>query len=320
MSMKLGFIYAGQGSQRVGMGQDFYEKFPIYKNTIDEASKNVKKVTDMDVAELSFNGPMEQLSQTKYTQPAMVAFAIGVTKLLKNAGITPDYTCGLSLGEYSALYSAEALDEDAIMELIAKRGKYMEEASKGLNVKMAAVLGADRETVVESCKEVTAAYRGEKIVQAANFNCPGQIVISGDAAAVDKASANLKEAGVKRILPLNVSGPFHTKLMKPAGDALAKEFKNVDFKSLKSKVVFNCLGAEKTENDSIPDLLERQVQSSVYLEDSIKYMVDAGVDTIVEIGPGKAISKFVKKTTPDVKVYSIDTVEDFETVVEELRA
>ena len=316
----LGIVYAGQGSQRVGMGQDFYEKYDSFRKTFDGATEAVKKVTDMDVAKLCFEGPEEQLSQTEYTQPAMVAFAIGVTKLLREAGITADYTCGLSLGEYSALYEAGTINEEDVMELIAKRGKYMAEASEGLDVKMAAVMGADRETVFECCGKANAELMGEKIVQAANFNCPGQIVISGDALAVDKASAYLKEAGAKRIVPLKVSGPFHTSLMKPAGDKLAEEFKNISFNEEQSKVVFNCLGREKNDGEDIPTLLEKQVQSSVYLEDSIKYMVDAGVDTIIEIGPGKAISKFINKTVDDVKVYSIDSVEDFENTVKELGA
>ncbi len=316
--MKLGIVYAGQGSQRVGMGQDFYEKYDSFKSTIDEATDIVSKVTEMNVADLSFNGPMEQLSDTKYTQPAMVAFAIGITKLLHEKGVTADYTCGLSLGEYSALYEAGVLDEATILELIAKRGKYMAEAAEGLDVKMSAVLGLDRETVLECCEKTNQELKGEKIVQAANFNCPGQIVISGDSMAVDKASTYLKEAGAKRILPLKVSGPFHTQLMKPAGDKLAAEFENVDFKEAKSKVIFNCLGKENDGSNSVAQLLEKQVQSSVYLEDSIRYMADAGVDTIIEIGPGKAISKFINKTVDNVKVYSIDTVEDFEKTLEEL--
>ena len=316
----LGIIYAGQGSQRVGMGQDFYEKYDSFKKTIDEASDVVSDVTAMDVAKLSFEGPIEQLSQTQYTQPAMVAFAIGVTKLLKEEGIKADYTCGLSLGEYSALYEADVLDEKSILKLIAKRGKYMAEAAKGLDVKMAAVLGMDRDIVLECCSRATADYNEEKIVQAANFNCPGQIVISGDAVAVDKASVYLKEAEAKRIMPLKVSGPFHTKLMKSAGDELKKEFESVDFKAEESKVIYNCLGRERTEDESVADLLEKQVQSSVYLEDSIRYMKDAGVDTIIEIGPGKAISKFIAKTVDDVKVYSIDTVDDFVNTIKELRA
>lgn len=316
--MKLGIVYAGQGSQKVGMGKDFYEKYDEFKETIDKATETVSGVTEMDIAKLSFEDPKQQLSDTRYTQPAMVAFAIGVTKLLHKKGIKSDYTCGLSLGEYSALYEAGVMDEDTIMELIAKRGKFMAETASDRQVKMCAILGADRETVKEACDYVNGFFCDEFIVQAANFNCPGQIVISGDALAVDKASAYLKEAGAKRILPLKVSGPFHTKLMKPAGDKLAAEFKNVDFKQPKSKVVFNCLGKEKSEDSSVAKLLEKQVQSSVYLEDSIKYMADEGVDTIIEIGPGKAISKFISKTVDNVKVYSIDTVEDFESIVEEL--
>ncbi|PHU34103.1 MULTISPECIES: ACP S-malonyltransferase [Pseudobutyrivibrio] len=318
--MKLGIVYAGQGSQKVGMGQDFYEKYDLFKETIDNATDTVKAVTDMDVAELSFNGPEEKLSQTKYTQPAMVAFAIGVTKLLHERGIKADYTLGLSLGEYSALYESEAIDEKQVLDLIAKRGLFMTEASEGLEVKMAAVLGAERQIVLDACDRVNSELDGKLTVQAANFNCPGQIVISGDAQAVDKASAYLKEAGAKRILPLKVSGPFHTKLMKPAGDKLKEEFKTVDFKQERSKVIFNCLGRERKQEETIPALLEKQVQTSVYLEDSIRYMVDEGVDTIIEIGPGKAISKFIAKTVDDVKVYSIDTVEDFEATVKELGA
>ena len=316
--MKLGIVYAGQGSQRVGMGQDFYDKYEEYRETIDNATKAVRGVTDMDVADLSFNGPMEQLSETRYTQPAMVAFAIGVTKLLHKKGIKADYTCGLSLGEYSALYEAGVLDEETILGLIAKRGKFMEEASGDRPIKMCAVLGTERDVVLEACDEANAFFCNELIVQAANFNCPGQIVISGDAAAVDQASTYLKEAGAKRILPLKVSGPFHTKLMKPAGDKLAAEFAKVDFKEGNSKVIFNCLGREKNSEEQVAKLLEKQVQSSVYLEDSIRYMAEAGVDTIIEIGPGKAISKFISKTVDNVKVYSIDTVEDFENTLEEL--
>ena len=316
--MKLGIVYAGQGSQRVGMGQDFYDKYEEYRETIDNATKAVRGVTDMDVADLSFNGPMEQLSETRYTQPAMVAFAIGVTKLLHKKDIKADYTCGLSLGEYSALYEAGVLDEETILGLIAKRGKFMEEASGDRPIKMCAVLGTERDVVLEACDEANAFFCNELIVQAANFNCPGQIVISGDAAAVDQASTYLKEAGAKRILPLKVSGPFHTKLMKPAGDKLAAEFAKVDFKEGNSKVIFNCLGREKNSEEQVAKLLEKQVQSSVYLEDSIRYMAEAGVDTIIEIGPGKAISKFISKTVDNVKVYSIDTVEDFENTLEEL--
>lgn len=317
--MSIGFVYAGQGSQHIGMGKDFYDNEEMFKNTLDMANKTAKEITNVDISKLSFEGTIEELSMTKYTQPAMVAFAIGVTKLLHEVGIKSDYCCGLSLGEYSALYEAGVLNEEETIKLVSKRGKFMTEASENLEVKMSAVLGADREKVIECCKKVTAEDKNGEIVSAANFNCPGQIVISGNAGAVEKAEELLKENGAKRIIPLKVSGPFHTALMKPAGDKLSKEFKNTKFKAMNSKVIFNCLGREKNEEEEISSLLEKQVQSSVYLEDSIKYMALKGVDKIIEIGPGNAISKFVKKTAPEINVYSIDTLEDFYNLKEEIK-
>ena len=317
--MKLGFVYAGQGSQKVGQGKDFYETFDEYKSTLDLANEVVKNTTDIDLKEVSFEGPIESLSKTRNTQPAMVAFAVGVTKLLKKEGIAPEYVLGLSLGEYSALYSAGVFDEKNIIDLVSKRGKFMEEAASGLEVKMTAVLGSEREKVLDCCRKASAEMKNGEIVQAANFNCPGQIVISGNAKAVDRAEELLKEAGTKRLIPLNVSGPFHTALMSEAGTRLRAELDNVDEGPMETRVVFNCLGHEKGDSEKVGDLLEKQVQSSVYLEDSIRYMAEKGVDTIVEIGPGNAISKFVKKTAPDIKVMSIDSVEDFENVVKELK-
>ena len=318
--MKLGIVYAGQGSQKVGMGKDFYENCELFRETYDGAGEAVKDVNPFDVKALCFDGPIEKLSETKFTQPAMVSFAVGVTKLLKKENINPDFVCGLSLGEYSALYAAGVLDEKTVINLVAKRGKFMTEASAGRAVKMAAVLMTERDTVLDCCRKATEEFGGEKIVQAANFNCPGQIVISGDAEAVDRASSLLTEAGTKRIIPLNVSGPFHTSLMKPAGDKLRAELEKVSFAEATSRVIFNCVGREMEPCENVVDLLERQVQSSVYLEDSIRYMADEGVDTIVEVGPGNAIGKFVKKTAPDIKVLNIDSYEDYLAAIKELKA
>lgn len=312
--MKLGFIYAGQGSQKVGMGLDPYEKYPEFKETFD----NVQGV-DFDLKKVCFEGPAETLNETKYTQPCMVAFAVGMTKVLKNLGIEPVCAAGLSLGEYSALYATGVFTEQQVIPLVQFRGNAMQTAVSGRECKMIAVLGLDKETIFAGCEKVKAELEaaGKSIIaEPANFNCPGQITVSGDAEAVDMAAEVLKEMGAKRCLPVKVSGPFHTSLMKPAGDALAERFKSENFGDMKFPVIFNCIGREKKEDETIPALLEQQVQKSVYFDDSIRAMVELGVDAFVEIGPGKTLSKFVQKTTPDIPVYGVETVEDIEKLLE----
>ena len=299
--MKLAIVYAGQGSQKVGMGRDFYEKYPSFRALLDGADAG------FDVKELCFEGPEERLSQTRYTQPCMVAFAMGVTDLLFEAGIRPQAAAGLSLGEYSALYCAGVFDKETALQTVALRGRAMEEAARGLECGMTAVLGLDREKLQQACQEASSLG----VVQICNYNCPGQLVISGEKAAVDKAGELAKELGAKRCMPLKVSGPFHTGLMKPAGDVLAEHFTKICFGEMEVPVYFNCKGAPMGEGDTIPALLERQVQSSVYWEDTIRAMEADGIDTIVEIGPGKTLSSFVKKTAPSIKTYNIDTAEDF---------
>ena len=305
--MKIAFLYAGQGSQHVGMGRDLYEAYPAFRQVLDNAP------VDFDLKKLSFEGPEEQLGDTRYTQPCMVAFAAGVTALLREAGITPDYTAGLSLGEYSALHCAGVFDAQTAISLVAFRGQAM--AVQGRVCGMAAVLGLDRETLKKACEE--ASELG--VVECTNFNCPGQIVISGDEAAVDKAGELAKAAGAKRVLPLKVSGPFHTSLMAPAGDALRERFQTVDFHEMEIPVLFNCLGDLKGENDTIPNLLERQVQSSVYLEDTIRRLKELGVDTVVEIGPGRALSGFVRKTAKEIKCYPVETAQELEAAIAALK-
>jgi [acyl-carrier-protein] S-malonyltransferase len=312
--MKLGFIYAGQGSQKVGMGLDLYEKYPEFKETFD----NVKGV-DFDLKQVCFEGPAETLNETKYTQPCMVAFAVGMTKVLKSLGIEPVCAAGLSLGEYSALYASGVFTEEQVIPLVQFRGNAMQTAVSGRDCKMIAVLGLDKETVFAGCEKVKATLEAEGktlVAEPANFNCPGQITVSGDAEAVDMAAEVLKEMGAKRCLPVKVSGPFHTSLMKPAGDALADRFKSESFGEMQIPVVFNCIGREKNADETIPALLEQQVQKSVYFDDSIKAMADMGIDAFVEIGPGKTLSKFVQKTTPDIPVYGVETVEEIEKLLE----
>lgn len=307
--MKLAFVYAGQGSQHVGMGKDFYEAFPEFARIFDRAP------VDFDLKQLCFEGPEEKLAQTRYTQPCMAAFAVGVTDLLYQEGIRPQIAAGLSLGEYSALYAAGVFSRETAISTVALRGRAMEAAARGLDCGMTAVLGLDREKLQTACDR--AAELGT--VQICNYNCPGQLVIGGERPAVDRAGELARELGAKRCMPLKVSGPFHTALMKPAGDALAKHFQTISFGPMDFPVYFNCQGGPRSAGDTVPALLERQVQSPVFWEDTIRRMEADGVDTVVEIGPGKTLCGFFKKTAPGIKTYHIDTTADFHSVVSALK-
>ena len=266
--MKLAVLYAGQGAQHPGMGKEFYEASPAFRAAFDSAA------LDFDLHRVCFEDPDGVLNQTEYTQPCMVAFACGVTAVLAEKGVKPAYLAGLSLGEYSALQAAGVFTAKQAIELTAFRGKAMAEAAKGLDCGMTAVLGLDREKLSACCEQ--AAEAG--CVQICNYNCPGQLVIGGEKAAVEQAAALAKEAGARRCIPLKVSGPFHTKLMAPAGDALAQRFAGESFGTMETPVLFNCLGHEKAETDSIPQLLVKQVQSSVYMEDTPAPSGRAGAD------------------------------------------
>ena len=287
--MKLAVLYAGQGAQHPGMGKEFYESSPAFRAAFDSAE------LDFDLHRVCFEDPDGLLNQTEYTQPCMVAFACG----------------GLSLGEYSALEAAGVFTAKQAIELAAYRGKAMAEAAKGIDCGMTAVLNLDRQALAACCEQ--AAQLG--CVQICNYNCPGQLVIGGEKAAVDKAAALAKEAGARRCIPLKVSGPFHTRLMAPAGDALAKRFASEPFGEMQVPVLFNCLGREKAEQDSIPALLVKQVQSSVYMEDTLHRLGELGVDHILEVGPGSALAGFVKKTLPGVVCASVETPEQLSTAL-----
>ena len=303
--MNLAFLYAGQGSQHAGMGLDLYESYPLFRQILDDAP------VDFDLKKLCFEGPEEQLSQTRYTQPCMVAFAAGITALLKERGIVPQAAAGLSLGEYSALQAAGIFTPREAIALAAFRGKAMEEAAQGMESAMYAVLNLDRNTLEEVCRK--ASEKGP--VYLANYNCPGQIVIGGSREGAEEACRLALEAGARRCLPLKVSGPFHTPLMDPAGKALEEHFAGLSFGEMAFPIYFNCLGRPKTAEETIPQLLVCQVQTSVYMEDTIRHMADAGIDTIVEVGPGKALSGFVKKTAPQIRTIPVETAQQLEDAV-----
>lgn len=304
--MKLGLLFAGQGSQKPGMGKDFYDNSKSFRGVFDILTDELK--------ELAFKGPMDKLSYTENTQPIMVAFAAGVmaelNKTFAEAGISPEMAAGLSLGEYSALHSAGVLDAETAINLVTLRGKAMAEAAKGIECAMTAVLGLDREILTECCQQ--AGKLGK--VSIANYNCPGQIVIAGEKEPVEEAGKLALEKGAKRCMPLPVSGPFHTEFMKPAGAVLKEAFAKTQFSDTKFPVIFNAIGRCKTDDETIENLLIRQVSSSVYFEDSIKEMERAGIDTVIEIGPGKALSGFVRKTCKGMKILNIETWEDFQKV------
>ena len=308
---KLAFLYAGQGAQLKGMGKDLYEAFPTFRKAYDEAE------LDFDVKELSFFDPEEKLHETRFTQPALVAFATGMTALLREKGILPDYCLGLSLGEYSALEAAGVFSAKTAVELVAFRGKKMEEASKGLESSMAAILGLSE---VELQKIVLSAG-GE--VYLCNLNCPGQIVIGGEKSAVERAAKLALESGAKKSIPLKVSGPFHTPFMQSAGQALAEYFQKIKWQEPKCTVLHNVLGRERKEGDpSIPGLLREQVSKPVRMEESLKRVLELGARDFIEIGPGKTVSGFLKKVAKeegieDYSVVSLETKEDVEALWKE---
>ena len=293
---KVGFVYAGQGSQVVGMGKSFYDNYQLAKDVFDQID------LDIDVKKLCFEGPIEELSKTSNTQPCMVAVAVVATKLLKENGINPDYVAGLSLGEYSALNAAGVLDDQTAINLVRFRGQAMEEAAAGIESKMIAIIGLDRDLLNEAVNE--ASELG--VVSIANYNCPGQLVIGGEAKAVTKASELALEKGARRAIPLNTSGPFHTKLLEAASVKLKERFETVTFNEMKVPVIFNSTAKELAEDTTVAKMLEKQVMSSVYFEDSIRYMIANGVDTIIEIGPGKVLSGFVRKIDRKIKTYQVE--------------
>lgn len=303
---KTGVLFAGQGAQKLGMAKDLYDAFDIVRNTYAEASEilgyDLRALIDQDD---------EKLAETKYTQPAILTTSVAILRLLESKGFTYDVVAGLSLGEYSALVASGSLSFADALRLVAKRGQYMAEAAPTGSGKMVAVMNTPADVIEAACQ--TASEKG--IVSPANYNTPAQIVIGGEVAAVDEAVALLTQAGVKRMIPLKVSGPFHTALLAPASEKLAAELEQVDFQAFTKPLISNTT-AHVMPFDEIKTLLTRQVKEPVKFYESIETMISLGVTEFIEIGPGKVLSGFVKKIDKTVGIVHVEDLVSFNAILE----
>lgn len=300
---KIAFVFPGQGAQYIGMGKDFYERMPICKEIYDLASK----VTGLDIPALCFE-QNELLDITKYTQICMLATSAAMLKVLEDRGVTSVVNAGLSLGEYGALVASGVMKLEDAFKVVQNRGVFMQEAVPAGGA-MAAIIGLDGDKITEICDKT------EGIVSVANYNCPGQIVITGEEAAVLAAGEAIKEAGARRVIPLKVSGPFHSAMLKGAGTKLGEVLKEIELNEIQTPYVSNVTAEYVTDKDQVKSLLQQQIYSSVKWQQSVETMIENGVDTFIEIGPGKTLSGFLRKINKDMTALNIEKVEDIDKVL-----
>lgn len=310
---KIAYIFPGQGSQGVGMGKDLYDNFPASREAFEEANDAL----GFSLSKMCFEGTAEDLALTANTQPAILTTSIAALRAMEAEGFpTPDYVAGHSLGEYSALVAAGAMSFADAVKTVRKRGTYMQEAVPPGVGAMAAILGADLETVENVCLEAA----GEHICSPANINSPSQIVIAGTTEAVDRACEMLKEKGAKRAIKLNVSAPFHCALMYPAQEKLAKDLQQINFQDLNFPVIENVTAEANKKSERVPEALTEQVSSPVRWAQSVEYLISNGVETFVEVGAGKVLSGLVKQINRDVRILNVENKESLNNSLESLQS